>query len=191
MEHWYCLHAKPNAEYLVSASLEWRGLKPYLPLVTSLRSEKTDKRPFFPGYLFLQVNLARVSISSLQWTPGLRRIISFNNEPAVLSDDLIRGIQRIVAQFEDSGGLPIHNFTPGDTVRITNGPLSGLEAIFDEPGNASKRVHVLLEILGQLSRVEINVNDLERTTEVSEPKAKRPRRTRGKGRRIQTTRTRT
>lgn len=183
MEQWYCLYTKPNSEYLVGSSLEWCGYKTYLPLV-ACSSVSNDKKPFFPCYLFLQANFETISLSSIQWIPGLRHIISFNNKPVSLSDELIANIQSLVEQFKGYGGLSYHHFNQGDPVRIINGPLYGLEAIFDEPENANRRVHVLLKFLGQLNRVAIGVEDLEKTTEVSVNQAKLLRRTRGKGRRI-------
>ena len=42
---------------------------------------------------------------------------------------------------------------PGDTVRINEGPFSGLEAIFEQKLKGSERVAVLLEILGRQTRI--------------------------------------
>ena len=49
-----------------------------------------------------------------------------------------------------------------DSVRITDGPFSGLEAVFEKPLSASGRVQVLIEILGQTTRVSLNSNSLAR-----------------------------
>lgn len=185
MKQWYCLYTKPNSEHRVSAALEWQDLETYLPMIKSSSDRSTGRgKPFFPCYLFLQADLQRLELSRLRWTPGLRKIIAFNNKPAPIPEEFIDSIRNIVERLEHSGGLPIHSFSRGDTVRIQTGPLAGLEAIFDDPGNTNRRVHILLEILGQLTRVSIDVDELEGSPNSSVTTNHSPRRTRGKGRRI-------
>ena len=61
-------------------------------------------------------------------------------------------------------------------------------AIFDRPTSSAERVQVLLHILGQASRTVISVHELEKAAPgVVTPELKRPRRTRGRGRRIRAT----
>jgi len=186
MEQWYTLHTKPNAEYQVTMALQQRGVKTYLPEIEAPKSHnKRKKKPFFPCYLFSKVDLDAVGISRLQWTPGLRRIVNFQDRPVPVPDEVIDLIRRKLGEIKATGGLPIHPFKPGDTVRITDGPFRDMLAIFDGPTTPSERVQVLLDILGHASRVQIEVNDLEKAApDAKEPLPKRPRRTRGRGRRI-------
>lgn len=69
-------------------------------------------------------------------------------------------------------------------MRVTQGPLQGLEAIFQGPMKPTQRVQVLLEFLGQQQKVNVDVEDLERS---AAPSVKRERRIRGKRRRIKRT----
>jgi hypothetical protein len=72
-------------------------------------------------------------------------------------------------------------------VRITNGPFADMLALFEGPTKPVERVVVLLNFLGQASRVRLNATDLEVVTSSVEVKPpKRPRRTRGRGRPIRT-----
>jgi transcriptional antiterminator RfaH len=187
MEHWYTLHTKPNAEYQVATALAQREIEIYLPELPPSKSEKgrRHRRPFFPCYLFARMDFKRIGFSTIQWTPGLRRVVAFGDEPAAVPDELIALIQQKLSEWEARGGIPAHNFQPGDPVRIKQGPFQDMVAIFDGPATPSQRVQVLLEILGQARRVQLDVKDLEKSAQpdasVSE---KRPRRTRGRGRRI-------
>ncbi|NJN99132.1 MAG: hypothetical protein HC875_36085 [Anaerolineales bacterium] len=81
--------------------------------------------------------------------------------------------------------MPRHSFKPGDTVRIKSGPFEDMLAQFDSPTTPAERVQVLLELLGRFCRVKVNVADLEKADPQPEPIiAKRPRRSRGRGRPI-------
>lgn len=189
MEHWYTLHTKPNAEYQVVATLQERQIQQiYLPEIISPKAGKRQERkPFFPCYLFVKADLATVGLSLLQWTPGLRRIVTFDNQAVFLTDDVIALIQYKLGELE-AGSRPTHSFKPGDTVRITTGPLQDMLAIFDGPTTPSKRVQVLLTILGHASRVQVDVTNLEKAPIGAEaPPPQRPRRTRGQGRYIKRT----
>jgi hypothetical protein len=58
-------------------------------------------------------------------------------------------------------------------------------AIFEGPSTPSERVRVLLTFLGHARRVQLSAADLEKAPPKSQlPASKRPRRTRGRGRRI-------
>jgi len=189
MEHWYTLYTKPNAEYQVAAILRRRGIQTFLPEIESPhRRPKRRRRPFFPCYLFIRVDFERVGLSHVQWTPGLRRVVAFDDRPAPLPDTAIDLIQRKLEGLNAAGGLPAHTFQPGDTVRVTDGPLQGMLAIFEGPSTPSERVRVLLTFLGHARRAHVSAADLEKAPSESQlPAPQRPRRTRGRGRRIRTT----
>jgi transcriptional antiterminator RfaH len=186
MEQWYTLYTKPNAEYRAATALQKRGIQAYLPEIESLKTRQGRvRRPFFPCYLFARVDLEAVGLSRVQWTPGLRRIVAFDNWPVPLPDEVINLIQRKLDGINAVGGWSAHTFQPGDSVRITDGPLQGMLAIFEGPTTPAERVRVLLNILGHASRVHVPVADLEKAIATAEtPMLVRSRRTRGRGRRI-------
>ena len=188
MEQWYTLHTKPNSEYQVASILREQGLQTYLPEIEVLTAQhRRQSKPFFPCYLFIKADLDVVGPSQVQWVPGMRRVVAFEEQPAPLSDDVISLIQQKLGEFKNGGNsLARHSFQPGDTVRITEGPFQDMLAIFEGPTTPTQRVQVLLKILGA-SRVEIAVADLEKVSgEAESPVAKQhpPRRTRGRGRQI-------
>jgi transcriptional antiterminator RfaH len=184
MEKWYTLYTKPNAEHQVVKALTQRQIHTYLPEIELPKTRK-GRKPFFPCYLFARVDLSQVGISSLQWTPGLRRVVGFGDQPTPLPDEVIKLIQDGLNEIEAAGGWTVHNFKPGDTVLITSGPFQDMLAIFAGPTTAARRVQVLLNILGHASRVQVEVDDLAKASVKEEvPPLKRPRGTRGHGRKI-------
>ena len=184
MENWYALHTMPNTEYQLVASLARRNIQFYLPEIDAPRSRRHHKKkPFFPGYLFIKIDFEQVELSTIRFLPGLRRIISFDDQPLVVSEDIINYVRAILDERQQPQH-PVHNFNPGDPVKIKEGPLAGLQAIFDKATTPSKRVQILLKILGQVNRVTIDVDDLEKLDppDESDQPPKRPRRSRGRGR---------
>ena len=187
MKQWYTLHTKPKSEYQVAQVLQQRGIQTYVPQieVVDARSKKRKKNPFFPCYIFSNIDLTTVSISQVQWTPGLRNFVNFGQHPIPVPDDVINLIRRKLDKLATDGGWSNHPFKPGDTVRIIDGPFCNMLAVFDGMTTPNERVQVLLDILGHASRVQVNVTDLEAVPAGAEaPLPKRPRRTRGRGRRI-------
>ena len=186
MEQWHVLYTKPHAEYQVATTLQERGIQIYLPEIHSPKVRQGRKRePFFPCYLFTRLDFKVAGLSGVQWTPGLRRIVTFDNQPVPVPDEVINLIVCKLGEIEAAGGWPIHSFKPGDTVRITDGPLQGLLAIFEGPTTPGQRVRVLLTILGHASRAQVCVTNLEKVSPGLEvPGPERTRRTRGRGRRV-------
>jgi len=187
MERWYTLYTKPNAEYQVVATLQQRDVQTYLPEMEMPKASGKGRRkkPFFPCYVFSKIDFEVVGVSQVQWTPGLRRIVSFDDRPVSLPDEVIDLIRRRLGEVEANNGRPIHTFKSSDTVRITGGPFRNMLAIFDGPTTPSERVQVLLNFLGHASRVQIDVHDLEGVLDGPQtPQPQQPRGTRGRGRRI-------
>ena len=181
MEKWYTLYTKPNAEALVARTLTGRGLTVLLPLLP--RGLVARLRPLFPAYLFVRCDLAVIGIETLQWVPGLRRVLSFGGRPAVVPDKR-RADRPRPGRNQAAGGLPQHAFKPGDTVVIDHGPLAGYAASSgaDRP---AQRVRILVRFLGETNRAEVPVEALRRAGEEGLRPGRR-RGTRGHGRQIHT-----
>jgi transcription elongation factor/antiterminator RfaH len=185
MEEWFTLHTKPKAEYQVATALQRRGLEIYLPVIEVPKGSRgRQSAPFFPCYLFLKIDFELLSLSLVQGTPGLRRVLTSGDWPVPVSNDIIELIQRKLGAIKANSGPPAHVFEPGDMVRITDGPFRDMLAIFEGPTTPRERVQVLLAILGRTSRVQVALTDLEMVHHRIEASTPRLRRTRGQGRRI-------
>lgn len=184
MKRWYVLYTKPNAEYQVAATLQQRGIQTYLPeIYLEKTTGKCKPKPFFPCYLFIQIDFDIISFASLQWTPGLRYLVTCNKCPVSVSETIITIMHNQLDNIKTSGGWPTHHFRPGDTVRIADGPFEDMLAVFEGPTTPSQRVHVLLTILGHANRLQLDVANLKKeNSDHTVAPAKRPRRTRGRGR---------
>jgi transcription elongation factor/antiterminator RfaH len=181
---WYVIHCQPHKEHYAAIALqEQLGLTIYLPEVIRSYQGQMQCAPLFPRYLFAQVDLHTVPPSRINAAPGVTRLVAFDTTPRTVPAAVVQAIHEQVQQLNKQGGLAEPGFQPGDTVQIKAGPLHGLEAVFLGPTTPRERVWILLEFMGRLNEVEINRESLQ-SIGSEQPAPKRPRRTRGKGRKI-------
>jgi transcriptional antiterminator RfaH len=148
MLKWYVLYSKPHAERQLANNLSRAGHEVYFPTipVAQPRKDRPSDKPFFPGYLFVNYDLEADGLSRLIYTPGLRGVVMFGGEPAVVpAQDLIRiRAQLSRPQMWDHHGMMLQH---GDPIEILKEPFHELEAIFDRRLGPGDRVRVFLRYL--------------------------------------------
>jgi transcription elongation factor/antiterminator RfaH len=162
---WYVIRSKPNKEDFLSSQLSAYGIQVYYPRirVKTVNPRARKVKPYFPSYLFVQVDLAEVSSSTLHWMPGAVNLVSFDGEPAPVPDALIAAVERQVDQINASQQNLLSGLQPGDPVVIQDGPFAGYEAIFDGRISGRERVRVLLTFLQKRHLpVELRENQIGR-----------------------------
>ncbi len=160
---WYVIHCKLRREAFAASILRNHlGLFIFLPESTIRLRGEVRQVPFFPGYLFAQVDLQKVALSRINSSPGVLRLVEFGGCPQPVPHVVIETIFKEVNRLNMGSHLPHHGFCPGDPVRVKNGPLQDLEMVFVGPPSPSKRVRVLLHLLGRLKEVQVDADTLER-----------------------------
>jgi len=148
-ESWYCLRSKPNKEEFLCSQLVASEIETFYPRLwvkpVNPRSKKI--RPYFPGYMFVSVDLDEIGTNTLQWMPVALGLVFYGSEPAPVQDELINAIRNRVEAVNAAGSEWLAGLKAGDGVRIEAGPFAGYEAIFDVRLPGSERVRVLLTLL--------------------------------------------
>ena len=155
---WYVLHSKPNREQFLYSQLQHREIETFYPRlrVEPVNPRARKIRPFFPGYLFVHVDLDETSLSSLAYVPGAHSLVSFDYEPAVVPDDVITMIKSNVEHLNRKTKEEGSSLKHGDPVEVKGGPFEGYQAIFDTALKGSDRVRLLIKLLhGQQIRVQV------------------------------------
>jgi len=146
---WYALRSKPRKEEILWRQLRAQEFEVFFPRIrvhpVNPRSRKL--LPYFPGYMFVNVNLDEVGLSTFQWMPHAIGLVSFDGEPSTVPENLIVAINKRVEEIAAAGGEFFDGIKPGDTVKINTGPFAGYEAIFDARLPGSERVRVLIQML--------------------------------------------
>lgn len=146
---WYVLRSKPRKEEALWRQAQSLGCEVFYPCipVQTVNPRARKIAPYFPGYLFVHVDLAEVALSTFQWMPYAHGLICFDDAPAAVPADLVEAIRRRAAAIASAGGELFYGLKPGDAVVVRSGPFAGYEAIFDTRLSGGERVRVLLKML--------------------------------------------
>ena len=163
MQSWYVIHSKPRKENQVYSQLCARSIEVFYPTirVKPVNPRSSKIRPYFPGYLFAYVDLEAIGVGALQWLPGVNRVVQFDGCPASVPDNFISELEKHITTINNAGPIDLNRFKKGDPVKITEGPLTGHEAIFDMRLSAKDRIRVILEVVGRLVRADIDAGTIE------------------------------
>ncbi|HYK41196.1 MAG TPA: transcription termination/antitermination NusG family protein [Thermoanaerobaculia bacterium] len=138
---WWVAHVRSRQEKVLARHLLPLNIPFYLP-----QREKRVRRagrtfvsylPLFPGYVFFRGS-ADARHSALR-SNLIVKVLEVN-EPLRLADELFQ-----LRRLEESGAdlLPFFDFSPGDAVRITEGPFRGYSGVLQR---AAGRVRLLVSI---------------------------------------------
>jgi transcription antitermination factor NusG len=155
---WFACHTKPRCEKKFAALLTVEKFSHYLPLVPSVRhyhdQTKRFTKPLFPGYVFTEIppeTKSRVYQQDL-----LVRAIWIDDQPGFMRQ--IDAVKTLVASGLE---LTLHPLLKkGTRVKVTDGPLYGIEGIVDDPANP-KGVIIAIDVLQQGLLVRMPMEHLE------------------------------
>lgn len=161
---WYVIRSKPRRERFVHDQLSGQGLEVFFPAVRvhPVNPRAARERAYFPGYLFVHLDLAATGVNRLRWLPAAVGLLEFGGEPAIVPEPLVVQLKRRVAAIQAAGGLIFVDLNPGDVVKITSGPFAGYDAIFDLRLKGSDRVRVLLDLLQRQMSVELDAGSIRK-----------------------------
>lgn len=146
---WYALHSHPRREDALYRQAAASGIETYYPYIPAhpVNPRARKVKAYFPGYMFVRVDLQEVGLTTFQYMPNATGLVSFGGEPAMVPDSLIQAIQKCVDEITMQGGEVYLNLKPGQSVVIQSGPFAQYRAIFDERIPGTTRVRVLLKML--------------------------------------------
>ncbi len=154
---WYLAYTKPRNEHAASLQLARQGYVIYLPLYKTLVRTPSGmavrRGPMFPRYVFFHPGSPGQSIAPVRSTLGVSHIVRFGVSPATVDDGLVTALRAFEQQREHLHPAELSALKPGSRVTVCAGPLKGLEGLVSTM--AGKRVMVLLDVLGQQTRVGV------------------------------------
>ncbi len=161
--HWYAVHTKPRQEELALVQLGRQGYQGYLPRVRERRRIRRRWQqvvaPLFPRYLFVRLREGVDDFGPIRSTLGVSDLVRFGGRPRPVPEGLVEELQA-----REDPQLRLHvlerRWEPGQRLRVVEGPLAGLEAVF-QAETAEERVIVLLKLLGRETAVAVPRDALE------------------------------
>ena len=156
--HWYALYTHSHCEQLVYSQLSAKGFRVFLPKVETwsrcVANPRLVPTPLFPSYLFLQHAMDKESYVQVRKVRGLVRILGEQwDRLGVVSALEIESIQKILDSRLQI--LPHPYLKEGQRVRITYGPLAGVEGVFVQSNPAKGMVILSVDLLQRSLAVEI------------------------------------
>ena len=152
---WFALHVQPRHEKAVAGTLINKGFEAFLPLYqgrhrSSGRFKNVDL-PLFPNYVFCRFDvLHRLPVLTI---PAVYSIVGIGKAPLPVEDAEIAFVQNLVRSGLRSKPWPF--LKTGDSVRIEEGPLKGVEGILiSEKSNC--RLVISITLLQRSVSVEID-----------------------------------
>ncbi|MGD8586360.1 MAG: transcription termination/antitermination NusG family protein, partial [Chloroflexota bacterium] len=144
MQQWYALHTKVHAEHQAAHELRRHGIETYLPEIKAKVGRAAEKQvAFFPGYLFMNVDLNRTSAANWRWASGVRYVVSQGESPVAIPAEIITHIRRQLDEQETASARhTVARFKKGDRVRVADGPFADMLAVFEGNISASERATV-------------------------------------------------
>jgi transcriptional antiterminator NusG len=156
---WCAVQVIPRHEMVVSTMLRSKGYEEFLPKYRVKRQwsdrVKEIETPLFSGYVFCKLN------SGVPWsiiaTPSVVRIVGTRKEISVIDDKEIEAIQLVTKAGVKVEPCPYAKI--GDHVRITNGPLSGVQGIVTGYKN-KQRLVLSVDLIQSSISIEVDGYDL-------------------------------
>jgi transcription antitermination factor NusG len=164
MAHWYACLTRARSEKKVAERLTRKQLTTYLPLIPRERewSDRTKvvEWPVFPSYVFCRVEPPQMTL--VLRTPGVAQIVHHAGAPAVIRDEEMENVRRVVEGLAASGQEPepTPDFRTGQPVRVIRGPFEGVTGRVREV-RGRKRLLVGIAEIGQGLEVDIPADALE------------------------------
>ncbi len=144
MQNWFVVVTRAQQEARAAIELANQNFHAFLPVMAS--------KPMFPRYIFTRFDRDADPWGKIKSTRGCVDLLRDGYMPAKVPDRIIEAIMAFKEPVEPARGET--NFTAGQTVRITEGVLSGLEGLFQ--GDVKNRTACLLEICGRRVQVPRN-----------------------------------
>jgi transcriptional antiterminator RfaH len=123
------------------------------------RSRKV--RPYFPGYIFVKTNLDETGANTFKWMPYAQQLVAFDGIPSPVPAAIIEQLRSLLAQINSQGGVKVEKFSPGEQVKVTDGPFEGYQGIFDIHLSGTNRAKILIDLLGSRQLpVELDIDQI-------------------------------
>ena len=156
---WYVVHTHPKQEDRTSSNLRTCGIETITP---KLRVDKYNEfsgkvshipKPMFPSYIFSRFNYDQV-FHRVKYTRGVHSLVSFNNRPALVDDEIVQLLQSQIA--EDGFVKTLDKLEPGDEVIIKHGRFQNFCGVFEGGISDSDRVRILLNAVSYQAHVVVD-----------------------------------
>lgn len=150
---------------MAETNLVRQGYRVYLPYVQLSKRRQGRYQmvtePMFPRYLFIYLNPLTDNWAPIRSTKGVTSLVRFGGMPAKVPTQLIEFLMKN-QESKPSSELVVPEFKQGESIQILDGVMAGYQGLF-EAKSGTKRVTVLLDIVGKAMKVEVPIDSIGRS----------------------------
>jgi transcriptional antiterminator NusG len=170
---WYVVHTYSGHENKARLSLMDRvrqaGLNPkfgdiLIPTDTVVElvkgQKRSTRRKFFPGYMFVQMDLDQETFHLVKNTPKITGFLGGMN-PQPIKETEIQSINTAITE-GTTRSKPRISYDEGDNVRVTEGPFANFTGTVVEVKAEKQKLRVNLSIFGRATPVELDFSQVEK-----------------------------
>ena len=160
---WFVAATHPNREKLAEQQLANQAFITFFPkrLKTVRHARKSQNRvvSFFPGYLFVALDLKANRWRSINGTIGVKSLIMGGDRPLAVPEGVVEQLQEMT---DEKGFLKLRDeLNPGDRIRILNGPMADMIGEIDRL-DGKHRARVLLDLLHSKVHTVVPLDNLSK-----------------------------
>ena len=169
---WYVIHTYSGQEYSVRTrlykrieSMNMEDLIYEVLVPTDERIEVKDgkrstvEERVFPGYVLVRMKMTEESWHAVRYTPGVTGFVSSGNDPVPLEPS---EVERIHQRMAEEIPRPKIDLEIGESVRVVSGPFDGFIGSVNEIDEKQGKVHVLVNMFGRDTPVELDFTQVEK-----------------------------
>lgn len=171
---WYVVHTQPGSENKALTTLQERIrhmsmqeqfgqiLMPTEPVTETVKGQKrTVQRKFYPGYIFVQMELNDATFHLVKNTPKISGFLGGKKPTSVNEKDIHQVNQQITTGVQRKSRV---SFDVGDQVKVVQGPFANFTGVIDEVKADKQRLKVRFSIFGRASSVELEDTQVEKVS---------------------------
>jgi len=145
---WYAVQTQPRREAFATQQLAKQGFAAYFPRqlknVRHARRVETRLVGYFPGYIFVRLDLSRDAWRSVNGTFGVRSLVMFGDRPAATPAGFVEMLQDAT---DEAGFLRLApGLQHGDKVMLLSGPFADIIGTMDRLEGGA-RVRILMDLI--------------------------------------------
>lgn len=173
---WYVVHTYSGYEHKAKAALEERIRANKMQdkfgeiLVPVERVQELGKggqrkissRKFFPGYIFVNMELSDETWHVIKSTPKITGFVGHSTMPPEVSES---EVSEITQQMQEGALKPKPKvlFEAGESVKVIDGPFQDFNGTVEEVRPEKGKVRVLISIFGRATPVELDFVQVEKS----------------------------
>lgn len=153
---WSVVQVKSQCEDLAIKNLEESGFRCFYPRLTLRKGLELEKRPMFPGYIFVEIDLLNMPVwRTINSHRGVyKMMMRASGCPGILPIGVAEEIIErgdLLQDFND-----VVKLIRGQKILFTAGPLSGIHGTIQWTNK--ERVLLLVDLLGRETLVQSTIN---------------------------------